>query len=101
MTANSKTYLSVKWFHDSKDYPTLLISELDAQRYETRKLEFFPNGKVGLADDRRHTEDTRLGKVKVPPLSEINSDKEFEGHEITSVEFEDLWKKHAGTTPNE
>jgi hypothetical protein len=74
--------------------PIRLVSELDAQRYEVRKLEFFPSGVVGFACTGQHSEGTELGELPVPPLAEINSSPEFTGISIAGAAFEQLWLEH-------
>ena len=77
-------YIDVKWLHESEAYPVRLKSELNDQRFETRKLEFFRDGKVGFASANGATKGTDLGLMVVPDLEEINSDPQFQGSEIGS-----------------
>jgi uncharacterized protein DUF6881 len=91
-------FIDVMWRHDNQEYPVRLVSELDAQRYETRKLEFFSNGVVGFASASESFGGAGLGLVPVPPLSEINSDPEFVGTAITAAQFEALWAQHVKHT---
>lgn len=89
-------YTDVQWRHAAPDYPIRLVSEIDADGYETRKLEFFRDGRVASAASREDDfSDTRLGEVPVPSLLEINSDPQFEGIAITAAAFETLWTKYA------
>jgi hypothetical protein len=88
-------YVDVQWLSQSEEYPFRLVSELDEQRYETRKLEFFRNGKVGFASASGACGGTRLGELPVPPLKEINADLQFVGVSIQPQEFEALWEHHA------
>ena len=91
-------FIDVQWIHDDPEDPIRLVSELDAERYETRKLEFFANGVVGFASPSESFGGTGLGVVPVPPLSEINADPEFAGVAITAAQFEALWARHAKRT---
>jgi hypothetical protein len=43
------TYFKCKWNHAYRDEPVLLYSELDEERWETRKVEIFRDGKMGFA----------------------------------------------------
>ncbi len=88
-------YIDVVWIHEDTDFPFRLVSELDDERFEVRKLEFFRNGRVGYAWADGSTPNTELGYVAVPSLEEINLELEFEGVEISKTEFEVLWVKHA------
>jgi hypothetical protein len=91
-------HISVIWKHRHRDEPARLVSELDGERFEIRKLEFFPDGSVGLASKEGESGSTRLGEATVPPLAESNEDPEFEGVPITNDEFDQLWQEHGGTT---
>lgn len=87
-------YIDVEWKHNSKEEPLRLLSEIGTDDYETRKLEFFPDGSVGFAFESEESLDTRLGTAVVPPLEEINSQEEFEGKSISKEQFELLWKEY-------
>jgi hypothetical protein len=88
-------YIDVNWLHDLQDEPYRLVSEMGSDDFETRKLEFFRNGEVGLATDKMNTKKTMLGLVEVPTLEEINSQEEFQGTAITQQDFEILWGQYA------
>jgi hypothetical protein len=83
------TYFKCKWKHDSKDEPVLLLSELDDERWELRKIEVFRDGRIGWAGPgTEESSTTRLGEVATPALAEIAADPQFEPSEITKEEFE-------------
>jgi hypothetical protein len=84
-------YVKVSWRHSHPDEPTLLYSDLDDARWETRKVEIFRNGKTGYASHTASGGPTRLGIVPTPPISIIASDPQFEPTEITREEFEEVW----------
>jgi hypothetical protein len=87
-------YIDVVWLHGFGEDPVRLISELNDQRFETRKLEFFRDGKVGFASSSGAAQGADLGLMAVPELEEINSDPQFQGAEIGSQDFELLWSCH-------
>jgi hypothetical protein len=90
-------YIVVEWVHDYGDeYPIKMYSELNSERYETRKIEFFSNGKVGYAYDDIEKGGTGLGLMPVPELEEIKNDsyEKFIPKEITKKEFEEIWYKY-------
>jgi len=89
-------YIDVQWIHENADDPVRLVSELDDERFEARKIEFFSNGKVETADIDHSGPDTRLGEGAVPSLEEINADSQFLGVAIQAAEFEALWVIHRG-----
>lgn len=84
-------YILVKWLHHFDNEPILLYSELDDSRFEIRKVEIFPNGKIGYASKFEEFGPARLGTEPVPPISEIAKDPEFDPKEITQDEFEKVW----------
>jgi hypothetical protein len=87
-------YIDVKWLHSNLEDPIRLVSELGPGRFETRKLEFFSNGRVGFAAKAGSSQGTRLGERPVPPIAEINVQAEFSGTEITASDFETLWDQY-------
>jgi len=87
-------YIDVTWRHKNQNDPIRLVSEVDDQRLEVRKLEFFASGKVGFASKEGSALGTRLGTVAIPPLQEISADPEFAGVRIDRTSFEELWRRH-------
>ena len=87
----SMTHISVTWHHENPDDPVELLSELDDERFEVRKVEIFRDGRRCFADASAHSGNTALGIVAVPPLEEIASDRQFTLRIITREEFEAAW----------
>ena len=87
-------YIDVAWLHKNSEYPIRLVSEMDDELFEVRKLEFFPDGKVGFASQTSSTNSTMLGIEPIPMLSEINQDPQFIGKAISASEFQTLWCAH-------
>ncbi len=85
------THIAVTWHHENADEPVALFSELDAQRYEVRKVEVFRGGRKCFADATAHSGNTALGIVPVPPLEEIALDRQFTPRTISKEEFEAEW----------
>jgi hypothetical protein len=81
-------YIRVEWQHDSPDYPVLILSELDAARYETRKIEQYADGRQQCWDERNPDE---LGEVQTPSVAELNAIGEFPAASLTALEFESAW----------
>ncbi|WP_081062398.1 DUF6881 domain-containing protein [Burkholderia cepacia] len=92
---NALVAIDVAWKHTYEEEPVRLVSVLDGDRYEVRKLEFFRDGSVGFADEIRSSLGTTLGTVPVPSSIEINADPEFEAQEIALEVFEALWSRYA------
>ena len=85
------TYLKVKWIHAYVDEPVLIYSELDDERWELRKVEIFPDGRMLYADPEVEFEKTGLSTMPLPSLEEIAADPEFEPEVISKAEFEKVW----------
>jgi hypothetical protein len=90
--------IDVAWTHDFDAEPIRLVSELDNERYEIRKLEFFRDGRIGYADGHNSTMGTQLGTLPVPSLAEINADAQFNAHIIDAMLFNRLWSQFASGT---
>lgn len=87
-------YVKVAWNHDLEDEPVLYLSELGESGYETRKIQFFRDGKVEWADELHETESVGLSEVAFPlDLQEISDQPEFDAAEIAPEEFEREWTK--------
>ena len=86
------SYIRVTWLHSFADEPRLLYSELNDERWETRKVEQFPDGRFGFASAKCRSAKTKLGEEIIPLLSEIAADPQFEPVEITKEEFETVWE---------
>jgi len=89
----SPTYERLEWRHDHLDEPHFIYSELDDQRYETRKIEIFKDGRTRKAciEDLK-TDPMALADQSFPPLEEVNAHAEFHAEQISKAEFEELWK---------
>jgi hypothetical protein len=95
-------YIKVKWVHAHPDEPILLYSELGKDRWETRKVEVFADGRVGFASASEATPSTKtkLSLEPLPTLHEIAADPQFQPVEITKGEFEEVWsnRRSAGVS---
>ncbi|WP_075575109.1 DUF6881 domain-containing protein [Lysobacter antibioticus] len=83
-------YLKALWHRAGKHDPAVLISELDDERYEVRKVEVFADGLLGLAGEQASAGGTRLGAEPVPADSEILAEAEFSLEPIGREEFEKI-----------
>ncbi len=87
-------YLDISWQHDSEDDPYRLLCEVGADGYETRKLEFFKNGRVAYASEIESSDTTMLSTNRIPDLDIITAQPGFSGVHISNEEFEQLWVEH-------
>ena len=88
------TYLYAKWKTAPADSPAEFYSELDPARWETRKVEVFPDGRMGYASAARSSNNgTRLSIIPLPPIEEIARQIEFDVRQASADEFEAAWKR--------
>ncbi len=88
-------YILLKWFHNFKNEPYLIYSEIDNQRYEVRKIEVYKNGTIHKCDKKMTNSLIELGDVEFPEnLDEINQDKQFYAKYISREEFESIWNSN-------
>lgn len=94
------SYFACQWIGAGPGYPVHLYSELDADRWEVRKVDVFPDGSMGFADELREHRGTFLGTAPVPAIEEIAQDPQFLPRQIDKDEFERVWRlATAGVLP--
>ncbi|WP_444928976.1 DUF6881 domain-containing protein [Microbulbifer sp. SSSA002] len=87
------SYIYSKWHNSPENYPVEFYSELNGDRFETRKVEVFKDGSLGFASQHVSSKTTKLGITTVPPLAEISKQSEFYIKAITYQQFEAKWKE--------
>ena len=86
-------YVKVGWAHNLVDEPVLYFSELGDDGYETRKVQFYRDGRAEWADESFETATVGLSEIPFPPLEEISSQPEFTAQVIAPEEFERAWNE--------
>jgi hypothetical protein len=89
-------YITVTWLHENLIDPAELFSELDDSRYEVRKVEVFPDGRLGYADSEHESWATGLSIEALPSIGEISADPQFVARVIIASEFEQIWDRAVG-----
>jgi hypothetical protein len=84
-------YVKTSWHHAFDDEPVLIYSELDEDRYETRKVEVFRDGRSEWCDENHQTDSIGLSEIPFPTADEVSALPEFDVEEISSTEFERVW----------
>jgi NADH pyrophosphatase NudC (nudix superfamily) len=79
------------WIHTNADYPVVLYSEINANGWEIRKVDLFPDAHFEYAGAGHETERTVLSTEPMPPISTINADPQFIAAEITEHDFNVIW----------
>lgn len=86
-------YVRVMWHHDFDDEPVTIFSELGEDRYETRKVQIYRDGRMEWSDESRESGDITLSEIPFPAdLEEIDSQAEFSAGLIDAAEFEQAWQ---------
>lgn len=85
------TYLKVRWKHNSSEYPIVIFSELLSDRMESRKIEYYADGRIGMAGQGLSIHGAVLGELPVPTEDEISLDPEFEVCDASADDFELSW----------
>ncbi|ARU62737.1 hypothetical protein CBW65_18515 [Tumebacillus avium] len=86
--------MKCEWLHDDENDPILIYSEMDDERYEVRKIEFYRDGRYGYAYEAVEVGGSGLGEVPVPTIEEIAEDEfgHFVPMKISKEDFEKVWK---------
>ena len=84
-------YVRVDWHHADPAEPVVVYIELDADRYEVRKVEQYLSGQLDFADTSRYTGTTFLSESPVPSLVELATNTEFTPLPIAPSEFARIW----------
>ena len=84
-------YLWIEYFQQEEDDPTDTYTELDENRLERRRVDFYQNGmRFAYGAERGRTE--VLSKTPYPEKSStLNRPGEVEVHVIDRPAFEELW----------
>lgn len=83
--------MKVEWIHEFEDDPVLYLSELGEDGYETRKVQFYRDGRSEWASETFETATAGLSEIPFASLDEISRNPEFVAEEITAAEFERAW----------
>ena len=96
MNADEVSWIRVEWDGPTGE-PVVLLSALNADRFEVRKVEELGDGRVGFAESFVRTMSTRLGSAAIPEPAEINADRQFRASTISQEQFESAWASAVGT----
>jgi hypothetical protein len=86
-------YVKVRFNSDDlRDDPILFYSEIDANRWEVRKVEVFRDGSYSYAGKgREHL--AMLALIPFPGSEELSQRPELEFSQISKEEFEGVWRE--------
>ena len=86
-------YVKVEWAHEFDNEPVTYLSEIGNDRYETRKVQIYRNGRMEWSDETHETATVGLSEVPFPSLEEISSQAEFTASLIDASDFEPAWNR--------
>lgn len=86
-------YFAVRWHHDEPDDPVRIFEELDEERFETRKVEEFADGRLLRTDRIAPESGATLSWEPIPLEEEIARQEEFTVEPLSAEQFQDLWER--------
>ena len=92
------TYHKLEWIHDFEDEPGLFYFEVGDDRYATRSIEVFEDGRTVRANEEDLERDPMaLPDQPVLPVEEgIDASGETRTWVITAQQFEEAWSMASG-----
>lgn len=85
-------YQRVEWHHENPEEPVVLYSEIDADGWETRKVDEYADGRRDFADAVIEMGSTWLADQPTEEgVAEIDALDEFSAIEISRGAFEEVW----------
>lgn len=84
-------YQKALWKHSDSKYPKEILSEINDEMWEVRKVEVFFDGRMFFSDGRKSTGDTILADQLMPSVEELSENPEFDVVDISKKEFEKKW----------
>ncbi|MFE3760028.1 DUF6881 domain-containing protein [Nocardia tengchongensis] len=84
-------YLQVTRTSAAGNEPLVTFSELFDDGIEFRKIQRFPDGRIGLAGGSIDTELTWLDEEPVPSIEELSNDSNLQAVRISHTEFQTEW----------
>lgn len=87
-------YVLVEWDHDQDDEPYLIYSELDGERRETRRVEFYRNGITFSYGGERGNEGALSPDPFPEDLKKLRpEDGNFSARSIAPGLFYEIWNQ--------
>lgn len=92
-------YVLLECIRTDVDEPNQIYSELDEQRMERRRIEFYPTG-LCFAYGGEHGHEEVLSSTPFPEdLRQLEESPECKAHRISASIFQDAWF-HAAESPD-
>lgn len=92
-------YILIERTHDEIDEPNKIYSEIDRDRMETRRVEFYPSG-LCFAYGEEHGHEEALKQTPFPTdLHELETEEDTCARTIPRSIFREIWD-HAAESPD-
>ena len=92
-------YILIERIHDEIDEPNKIYSEIDRDRMECRRVEFYPTG-MCFAYGEEHGHEEVLNQEPFPvDLHELETDEDTMARPVNRMVFREVWE-HAAETPD-
>ena len=85
-------YIKVEWFHENPADPYQILSEIDEDGWESRRIESFRDGRRGFADESENIGGSFLADKPWPSMDVLRAESEFKVHEIDAAMFDEIWQ---------
>lgn len=89
-------YQHTAWKHHRSDTPVEIYSELDEERWETRKVEVFADGGLRYSDGVDSTGTCDLSDQPLPPIDPNFENRTLVATAIDESAFERMWDRATG-----
>lgn len=86
-------YTNVKWDHHNPNIPIEIFRECDNDYWETRKIEYFRDGKIVIASIDIKESEAMLSDRPFTPNSEMSKIDGYFEKDITVEQFDSIWEK--------
>ena len=86
-------YVLVEYLQPEEDEPALVYSELDQQRLEQRRVEFFEKGLCFAYGGERGHEEALNPRPFPEDLRQLNAEGKVQTHAITARLFQEIWNQ--------
>ena len=89
------TYIKLAWSHESSRFPIEILSELDHERYEVRKIERFRDGRIHIVGPEGAASEDDLAEHPMPSEEVISRQPRLRSLPTSREEFEHIWQSAA------
>jgi len=86
-------YWKVEWHHGFEKEPVLFHHEIGPDRWETRRVQGYRDGRLLRADAEHETAEVGLGEIPFGDIADVAAQEEFSARVSSRPEFEEAWRR--------